>query len=129
MKYGTFLHPNTDTYTLKLLKMNSGNNAYEYGESENRQNPIITFKGRPASSTEKKSYRVVKGVHGTSDSVMIFSANLPNEIEVDDKVEYLGEVWIVKSVGYYFNENNLVNASIFNKDYILNRSPKGITLG
>lgn len=129
MKNGIFLHPNNDTYTLKLLKMNKGNNPYEYGESEEKLNPQIVFKGRPASSAEKKSFRITKGVNGTIDSVMIFCSNLPDELEVDDKVEYLGEIWIVKNVGYYYDQNRIVNAGLFSSDYILERSPKGITLG
>ncbi len=88
----------------------------------------ITFRGRPASNYEKKTYNIQKGVKVRSDSLFIYSTNLPENIKADDKVMYLGKIWTVESVGYYLDQNKIIDASIFNEEYIAANSPKGITL-
>ena len=87
IKNGIFLNPvdtrEKETYTLKLFKRRRGNSAYEYDEVS-----ILTFKGRPASRLERKTYRVVKGVNTAQNGVTIYCSNLPNEVEPEDLVEY-----------------------------------------
>lgn len=127
IKQGVFLNPikstEEETYTLKLYKRKRGNNPYEYDETS-----ILTFKGRPASRLEKKTYRVVKGVNTAQNGVTIYCSNLPNEIEPEDTVEYLGRKLLVKDIGYFEDKANLVNAGIFSKETLLDKFPKGITL-
>ena len=127
MKIGTFVNPqklNTqETYTLTVHKRKLGNNAYEYDET-----PRFTFKGRPATRLEKKTYRVVRGVNTLQNGVTIYASNLPNDLEVEDRVTYMGRVMIVKNIGYFVDDVNIVNAGIFDNEYLLSRFPKGITL-
>ena len=127
LKHGIFLNPvnsrEKETYILKLYKRKRGNTAYEYDEV-----PILTFKGRPASRLEKKTYRVVKGVNTAQNGVTIYCSNLPNEIEPEDLVEYLGRKLLVKDIGYFEENSNFTNAGIFSDQAVLDKFPKGITL-
>lgn len=99
------------------------NSSYEY-EKKN----YIEFRGRPAQSIEKKNYRLQKGVNTSTDSVYIVSSSMPDDIRIGDKVVFLGKPWTVSSVGYYFDQNLIVNSSIFKEDYIIAKCPKGFTL-
>ena len=127
IKRGIFLNPvnnrEKETYTLKLFKRRRGNSAYEYDEVS-----ILSFKGRPASRLEKKTYRVVKGVNTAQNGVTIYCSNLPNEVEPEDLVEYLGKKLLVKDIGYFEEDANFTNAGIFSDQAILDKFPKGITL-
>ena len=38
------------------------------------------------------------------------------------------QIKTIESIGYYYQNNGIVNAQLFNEDYIKARSPKGITL-
>lgn len=111
-----------ERYECKLFKRLE-NSPYEY-----EQEPSITFRCRPATRQEKNEYRLQAGVHTTTDSVYLVSSNLPENIKDGDKVLFKGQLWIVASVGYYFDENILVNASLMSDKYIEERCPKGITL-
>lgn len=127
IKQGVFLNPvnnrEKETYILKLFKRRRGNSAYEYDDV-----PILTFKGRPASRLEKKTYRVVKGVNTAQNGVTIYCSNLPNEVEPEDYVEYLGKKLLVKDIGYFVEDANYTNAGIFDEKVLLSKFPKGITL-
>lgn len=127
IKHGIFLNPinnrEKETYTLKLFKRRRGNSAYEYDDVS-----IITFKGRPASRLEKKTYRVLKGVNTAQNGVTIYCSNLPNEVEPEDLVEYLGRKLLVKDIGYFEDDANFTNAGIFSDQAALDKFPKGITL-
>lgn len=127
IKHGVFLNPidnrEKETYTLKLFKRKRGNTAYEYEEVS-----ILTFKGRPASKLEKKTYRVLKGVNTAQNGVTIYCSNLPNEVEPEDLVEYLGRKLLVKDIGYFEDDANFTNAGIFDEKTLLSKFPKGITL-
>lgn len=113
---------NDEKYELKLYKRLK-NSDYQWESS-----PSVIFKGRPASQIEVKKYRVQKGVNGNTDSVFIKATNLPSDVSVGDKVEYLGKIWSVQSIGYYFEEGRFVNPSIFDEERIISRCPKGINL-
>lgn len=128
MKQGLFVNPQhkneQETYTLTVYKRVRGNSAYEYSKE-----PTLNFKGRPANRFETKIFRMVKGVNGSNNSVTIYCSNLPDEVEVDDRVEFMGKIMLVKNIGYFYNDNNMENAGIFNDEYLAMRCPKGITLG
>ena len=111
-----------ENYVFKLYKRIK-NSKYEYEKT-----PIF-FNGRPAGKMEKKSYRMQKGVEAGEDSLYILSTYLPLDIKDKDKVEFLGKLWTVKSTGYYYKENLMINASLFDEAYIIKRCPKGIVLG
>lgn len=113
---------NDEKYELELYKRIK-NSDYEWEKA-----PLLTFKGRPASQVEVKKYRVQKGVNGNTDSVFVKTTNLPNEVSVGDKVKFLGKIWSVQSIGYYFEEARLVNPSIFDEERLIERCPKGINL-
>lgn len=127
IKHGVFLNPidnrEKETYTLKLFKRKRDNSAYEYDEVS-----VLSFKGRPASRLEKKTYRVLKGVNTAQNGVTIYCSNLPNEVEPEDIVEYLGRRLLVKDIGYFEDNANFTNAGIFDEKVLLSKFPKGITL-
>lgn len=110
-----------ETYTFIAGKLKT--NSFELDKDT-----AIMFKGRPASSYEQKRYNVMKGVVNNKNSVYIYATNLPEEIKVDDKVEYLGSIKTVSSIGYYLDQNKIIDGGIFDPDYIKAISPKGITL-
>ena len=126
-KHGIFLNPvnsrEKETYVLKLYKRRRGNSAYEYDDVS-----ILEFKGRPATRLEKKTYRVVKGVNTAQNGVTMYCSNLPNEVEPEDLVEYLGKKLLVKDIGYFEDDSNYTNAGIFSDKVVLDKFPKGITL-
>lgn len=100
------------------------NSPYEFSDV-----PDLTFKGRPASQMEKRTYRIQQGVNGNSESVFVFCTVLPDGVKPKDKIRYLGKEWTVQSVGYYFDSSLVVNAEIFSDSYLADRCPKGLNLG
>lgn len=91
--------------------------------------PAATFRGSPVGQKSKKQYRILSGVAGTTDDIFIIATNLPKDIKVGDRIVFLGETKEVRSVGYYFDENLIVNAKLFSNEYIAKRCPKGLTMG
>ena len=99
------------------------NSPYQFSDY-----PDVIFFGRPANSMEKKTYRIQQGVNGNTDSIMVYASNLPAEIKPNDRIRFMGKLWSVASIGYYFDSNKVVNARIFSDEYIFARSPKGLVL-
>lgn len=126
MKYGTFLNPQTiaskETYPIKFFRRIK-NSAYEYEKQD-----LGTFKGRIAENQETRSFRLLAGVNANSESVFIVCSNLPIDLKPQDKIEFMGQIKTIESIGYYYNDSKLVNASLFDIDYIVARSPKGIAV-
>ena len=110
-----------ETYQFQRIKRKE-DSPYEYEDY-----PDLTFYGRPASQAEKKTYRIQQGVNGNNDSVFVLSSNLP-ELNIGDKIIFLGKIWSVMSIGYYFTENLVLNGKLFSPEYISNRCPKGVNL-
>lgn len=113
---------NNETYDL-LLAPRKENSSYEYSDKD-----YIRFKGRPAGQREIKQFRLQKGVNASAESVYIVSSSLPEEIKIGDKIKFLGKVMLVQSIGYYFEENRILNAGLYDEEYIIAKCPKGITL-
>ena len=113
---------NDEKYVLQLFKRVK-NSPYEYEAV-----PSLSFNGRPASQVEKKLYRVMKGVNGNTDSVFVKATNLPEDVNVGDKITFLGKEWSVMSVGYYFDQARFINASCLSELQIIERCPKGLNL-
>lgn len=118
----TMIPTNNEIYTLELTKRKK-NSSFEWEDA-----PLLRFKGRPANQVEKKNYRIQKGVNGGSDSVFVFATNLPTEVDINDQIKFMGKIWTVQSIGYYFNEARLVNADLLSEEQIVERCPKGINL-
>lgn len=111
-----------ETYDFELIpRKENSPNEYDY-------NHTTHFKGRPANKEEKSSYRLQAGVNANHDSLFIYATNLPDNIKPGDKLKFLGKVETVESIGYYYEENGIVNASLFNPEYVIARCPKGITV-
>lgn len=98
------------------------NSPYEYEDVE------IHFRGRPANRGELRNYRVQAGINGNTESLFIISSNLPDGVKVGDFIKYLGKVYTVQSVGYYYDESRLFNAKVMSDEYIIARCPKGINI-
>lgn len=124
MKYGEFFIAQKDeTLNIQVFKR-VANSAYEY-----EQVPSLTFKGKIANNIERKQYHIQRGVNGNTDSLFIFSSNMPfKDLKVGDLIVVLGEKHYIQSIGYYINENKIVNMGLFNEDYIIEKSPKGINI-
>lgn len=99
------------------------NSPYEWEDV-----PSCIFYGRPANQMEKKNYRIEKGVNGNTDSIFIFSSNLPADLNIKDKVVFLGKEWKIESIGYYFEANCIVNSRSMSEQQIIERCPKGLNL-
>lgn len=113
---------NNETFDFVLYKRVK-NSPYEY-----EPNPTATFKGRPANTLEKKNYRIQKGINGNTDSHFILSSNLPSIVDIGDQVAYLGKIWTIMSIGYYFDNSRILNNGIFNPTQVMDRCPKGINI-
>lgn len=113
---------NGETSLCKITRRKA-NSPYDKEEAN-----IGVFFCREANTMERKSYRVQQGVNATSKSTFLISSNMPTDIKDGDYVDYLGKQWIVESVGYYINDTNIMNRGIMDNDYLINISPKGITL-
>lgn len=111
-----------ERYTLELKKRDK-NSPYEWEKA-----PSCIFKGRLANDVEKKNYRIQKGVNGNSDSAFVYCSNLPKAIDVGDKVKFMGKIWCVQSVGYYFNAARFINPGILSEEQLVERCPKGLNL-
>lgn len=111
-----------ETYNLWLFKR-VPNSSYEYEDTAS-----LCFKGRPARNSERNYYSIQKGFANGVDEVYIFSSHLPAEVAVGDRVFYLGKFWSVSSVGVYFEEARVVNASVMDSEKLIDKAPKGITL-
>jgi len=114
---------NNETYEFIVIPRKA-NSPYEY-DKDNK----FSFKGRPANTREKKLYRLQQGVNTNEDTFYIYATNLPFEVKPGDQIECLGQIQTVKSVGYYYDVNGIVNASLFSEEYIAARCPKGIAVG
>ena len=97
-------------------------NSYNFEEISN------TFKGRSASSLEKKQYNIQKGVKNADVSIYVYSTNMPEDIKPNDKVMFLGKIWTVETTGYYLDQSRIIDFSVFDPEYIKAVSPKGMTL-
>lgn len=113
---------NNDIYTLELYKK-VPNSPYQYEET-----PSAIFKGHPASKIEKRSYRIQKGVNGDETSTYVSANNLPIEVDYGDRIKFLGKIWTVQSVGYFYDMARLVNADVLSEEQIIERCPKGLGL-
>ena len=111
-----------ENYKMELYRLKD-NSAYEWEEA-----PSVTFYGRPAGKIERRKYRVQKGVNSGTDSTYVVCSNLPDFVKEGDRIDFLGKQWKVESVGYFFDENMIVNPRIMSEEYIAQRCPKGMTL-
>ena len=111
-----------ETYRLKRYPR-IPDSPYEYADA-----PDIEFSGRPASKSEDKDYRVQQGVNANNGGIYVVATNLPSEIKPHDRIYFMGKMWSVVSVGYFYEENLIVNASAFSEEYIVARCPKGLAL-
>ena len=113
---------NNETYEFKIISRKK-NSAYETEPAK-----TFTFKGRVANTQERSKYRLQLGVNVNADSLYIFATNLPEDIKPGDRIIGIGLDESIESVGYYYDLNGIVNASLFSEDYIIARCPKGITI-
>lgn len=113
---------NDEKFILEVVRRKE-NSPYEYEVVVEYR-----FKGRPASQIEKKEYRIQKGVNGNTDSTFIYASNLPKELNIGDKVRFLGKIWTIQSIGYYFDAARFVNPSCLREEQIIARCPKGINI-
>ena len=122
-KFTTYIRPaERENCVVEVLKRKE-NSAYE-----NELVVDFRFYARPAQSLEKKAYRLQKGVDMTSSDIFIVSSNLPDSVKDGDAVMYLGKKWVVTSVGYYLDQDYIINSGIMSDDYLKAHSKKGLTL-
>ena len=99
------------------------NSPYQYEDA-----PSFTFYGRPANTLETKNYRVQKGVNGNTDSQFVVSSNLPEIVDIGDRIKFLGKIWTVQSIGYYFDASRIANYKAFSEEQIIAKCPRGLNL-
>ena len=113
---------NDERFILEVYKRKA-NSKYEWEDASSS-----SFRGRIASDIEKKNYRIQKGVNGNTDSTFIYCSNMPKTIDVGDKVKFMGKIWSVQSIGYYYNASRIINPNVMSDQQIIARCPKGINL-
>ena len=113
---------NNETEEFVLYKRKE-NNKMEWEEV-----PTLKFLGRTASTYEKNHYRITQGTVGNSDSLQLFVTNLPAELKPFDKILFRGKLWTIQNIGYYYDNNRIVNRRIMSDEYISQRSPKGLSI-
>lgn len=112
-----------ETFIVKVYSRKE-NSPYEY-----EKHPCLVFHARPASSLEKRNYRLQKGVNAGAESTYLFASRCNTALlKEGDKIEFMGEFKTIESIGFYIQDARFINASIFKNDYIARRSPKGITI-
>lgn len=111
-----------ENYRIEIYKRIS-NTAYEW-----EKEPSLICYGKPATQVEIKKYRIQKGVNSSTDSNYVKCSNLPDIVKDGDQVIYLGKRWTIESVGYFYEENGIINARIMSDEYLAKRCPKGITI-
>jgi len=111
-----------ENYTLEKYDLQP-NSKYEYNTF-----PSLSFKGKPVGKKDIKRYRIQQGVEGSTDSVYVQATNLPDEVKSGDRIKFMGKYWTVESIGVFIDTSLIINASLFNDDYIIKRSPKGLAL-
>ena len=118
----SYIPTNDEKYELELLKRKE-NSPYEYEKA-----PACVFKGRPANTQERKLYRIMKGVNGGTESVFVYVSNLPDQVKEKDKIKFMGKIWEVQSIGYYYDAARFINPSCLSEEQIRARCPKGLNL-
>lgn len=111
-----------ENYKLEFYRLKE-NSAYEWEDA-----PFCVCYGKPANQLEIKSYRVQKGVNNSSDATYLQVTNLPDNVKDGDRVTFMGKIWKVETVGYFFDSNLIVNPRIMNEEYIAKRCPKGVSI-
>ena len=111
-----------ETYKAIVYKRLENSNAYE-------EAPSFEFNCRVANDFDKNTFVPTNGLYTESSGVLLYASDIPFEINIHDKIVFLGKEHLVESVGYYLRKNRLVNASISSDDKILEESPKGVQLG
>lgn len=99
------------------------NSSYKWNEA-----PSITFLGRLANDVERKEYRIQAGVNGGKESVFVLSSNLPSDIAIGDRIDFMKKQWVVGSIGFYYTQSRVVNYKVMNEEKMMKKCPKGITL-
>lgn len=98
------------------------NSSYQFSDTG------TLFKGRFATASEKRSYNITLGVEGGRDGTFIMATRMPEDIEPNDRIRFGDRLWIVQSVGYYFQDNGVLRSDLMKDEYLAARCPKGITV-
>ena len=112
-----------ETMPMKIISRKPNSN----GQYENTVKCIIN--GRIAGVSEKKNFRITSGVIGNKDSKYIICSNLPEDVKPLDYLEVEGELKLINSVGYYYEQGNILNYGIFSPEHLKARCPKGLNVG
>lgn len=117
----SFLIPSRDTLQVTFWHAIK-NSSFEY-----EQQPHYA-KASVVGQKQEKTYRIEQGVQTKDDSTYLKITNLQEDIQVGDRVLFMGEYKTVQSVGYFFDESLMSSFAMFNEEYIKARSPKGIAI-
>lgn len=119
MRY-SFLNPNKDTFEIVVYKRIG--NSYEF-----EQSPCYC-RASVVGQSQIKLFRLQQGVKANDHSIYLELSNCPFDIPLGSKVLFNGEEHTVQSVGYFLEQNGIVNNGLFSDEYIKLRCPKGIAL-
>ena len=87
----------------------------------------IMFKAEIIDDETIVRYQVIAGVIGTKAALRIKSSNAPSNIAIDDKIEILGKIHMVKGIGVITSDNETLLSDKYSNEYILKTAPKIIT--
>lgn len=99
-------------------------NSHEY----NMANPI-TFQCRIANQKELEHFYPLRGLNVHKTSIGLYTQdNILDLIEDDDKIVFMGQEYLIDSVGIYLQQSRMINQRNFNDSHVIENSPKGIRI-
>lgn len=108
-------------YKATLYRRNINANDYE-------PYPNSDFNCKVATHLEIKSFMLTDGLFNPNSGIFIMSNDLKTMPKINDKIYFLGRLWLVSTIGYYITENRLLNGKDLNMEEIMKRCPKGLRL-
>lgn len=111
-----------------MLPSNKQNVAFLLFRRKSPNNTPTQFRGIVIGEQDRDEYTPTQGLITTQNGIFVKSIRLPSEIDIDDKVIYMGKSYIVANIGYYVDNIRCVDTSRMRCEDFIRRCPKGIQL-
>ena len=99
-------------------------NSHEY----DTEHPV-TFECRTASEKELEHFYPLRGLNVHKTGLTLYTQHdILDVIEDDDKLVFMGQEYLIDSVGIYLSQSRMVNQRMFNDSHVIENSPKGIRI-
>lgn len=89
----------------------------------------IEFKAKINSNENKGSFYALNGLVSDNVSISLYSQDdIVSQIKANDKVRFMGNEYLVQSVGIYLDNALAMSLDSYNEEDLYARCPKGIQL-